>query len=225
MLSADHLSGETAEGRAHTGCAPVEARAYNGWVTADDGTRAGEDRAARACAETAEALRRAGVEPEALAELVPAGRRLLVLPRPATMRPIGEVWRLGSLLLDAEGGLWAAGRATRAAERGRPGYQSASREDRRDLAAAALHGGYPAGSPVNFDAQRLPLDTASVLALGDDAPIGIAAGDAERAANAGGLPEIRVRWRAGAPIDGAPTLEQYLRERAALLIDPPLGAD
>ena len=73
---------------------------------------------------------------EGLAEYVPAGHRLLVLPRAATMRPLGESWRLGSLLLDGEGSLYAAGRATRAAERGRPGYQSTSREQRREIAAA-----------------------------------------------------------------------------------------
>ena len=169
-----------------------------------------EDRAIRACTETIEALQRAGVAPEALAEFVPGGRRFLVLPKAATMRPLGQVWRLGSLLLDTSGTLWAAGRATRAAERGRPGYQSESREERRDVAAAALHGGYPEGTPVNFDARQLPLDEAAVRALATEEPIGWAAD------------EIRVRWRAGAPIDGAPTLEGYLRERAELLIHPPL---
>jgi hypothetical protein len=33
-----------------------------------------------------------------------------------------------------------------------------------------------------------------------------------------------VRWRAGAPLESAPTLEQYLAERVGLLVDPPLGA-
>lgn len=171
-----------------------------------------EDRAARACAETVDALRIAGVEPEGLAEFVPAGRRLLVLPKPATMRPLGEVWRLGALLLGTDGRLWAAGRATRAAERGRVGYQSLSREERLDLAAAALHGGYPAGAAVNFDAAPLPIDEASLRALGPDAPIGLSGG------------ELRVRWRAGTSLEGAQTLGQYLRERAGLLIEPPLGA-
>lgn len=174
--------------------------------------RSVEDRAARACAATVSALRFAGIVPEALAEFVPEGRRLFVLPRAATMRPIGEVWRLGTLLLGTEGGLWAAGKATRAAERGRVGYQSVSREDRRDLAAAALQGGYPIGTPVNFDARPLPLDIVALRSLCADSPIGLA-GD-----------EVRVRWRAGASLDEAPTLESYLRERASLLIDPPLGS-
>lgn len=171
-----------------------------------------EDRATRACTATVEALQRAGVAPEALAEFVPEGRRFLVLPKPATMRPLGEAWRLGSLLLATTGELWAAGRTTRAAERGRPGYQSESREERRDLAAAALRGGYLEGTPVNFDARQLTLDEPAARELSAEEPIGWADG------------EIRVRWRAGAPLEGAPALESYLRERAELLINPPLAA-
>lgn len=170
------------------------------------------DRASAAAEASAGALRRGAVEPEALAEFVPEGRRLGVLRRPASMRPLGEAWRLGVLLLGTDARLYAAGPATRAAERGRPGYQSLSREERRDIAAAALRGGYSAGAPVNFDAEPLPEDDAGLLALGDDAPIGVEAGD------------LRVRWRAGAPLVGAPTLERYLAERVALLVDPPLGA-
>lgn len=171
-----------------------------------------EDRAIQACTATLEALQRAGVAPEALAEFVPEGRRFLVLPRAAAMRPLGEAWRLGSLLLSTTGDLWAAGRTTRAAERGRPGYQSESREERRDLAAAALRGGYLEGTPVNFDARQLSLDESAVRELSADEPIGLADG------------EVRVRWRAGAPLEGAPTLESYLHERADLLINPPLAA-
>lgn len=172
-------------------------------------------RAAQACAETAAALRSAGVTPEALAEYVPP-RRVLLWTRPATMQALGEVWRLGALLLGDDGQLFAAGRATRAAERGRPGYQSVSREERREIAAAALRGGYPAGTPVNFDAAAIRLDPASLSASltatpeSPDSPVGFAEG------------EVRVRWRAGAPLTGAPTLASFLAERANLLIEPPL---
>jgi len=166
----------------------------------------GEDRAARACRATAAALRAASIATEALASFEPEGKRLLVLRRPAIMRPIGEVWRLGTLLLDTDAKLWAAGRATRAAERGRVGYQSVSREERREIAAAALRGGYPEGTPVNFDAVAMPLEASALRALDADAPIGVSDG------------EVRVRWRSGAPLQGAPTLAQYLSERADLLI-------
>ena len=178
------------------------------------------DRAVRACREAAGRLAHAGVTPEALAEFVPAGRRFGVLPRAATMRPLGEVWRLGALLLEADGDLFAAGRATRAQERGRVGYQSASREARRDIAAAALHGGYPAGAPVNFEARPLRLAELAQRQRTDqpaaeiepELPLGVHDG------------EFRVRWRAGAPLAGAQTLESYIAERVDLLINPPFAA-
>ena len=174
------------------------------------------DRAGRAIRVSVSELAQAGVVPAALAEFMPARRRFGVLPRPATMRPIGEVWRLGALLLGTDGRLFAAGHTTRAAERGRPGYQSQSREERRDLAAAALRGGYPLGTPVNFDAVPLRLDLgsgeASRSGSGADLPLGLYSG------------ELRVRWRPGASLEGAPTLEAYLDERVSLLIDPPLGS-
>lgn len=77
--------------------------------------------------------------------------------------------------------------------------------------ADPLRGGYPAG-PVNFDAVPLPLELDAAVELDAEAPLGVAEG------------ELRVRWRVGAPLEGAPTLEQYLAERVGLLVDPPLGA-
>lgn len=190
-----------------------------GTLTAYTG-RMGEDRPAelwddalRAAQDSARRLRQAEVTPGALAAYIPAGKRLGILPRPATMRPLGDVWRLGVLLLDTDGRLYASGRATRAEPRGRAGYQSQSREERRDLAAAALRGGYPSGTPVNFDAIPLTLEWA-LRAAGSDAtcPVGFT-DDA-----------LRVRWNRGASLQGAPTLAQYLDERVRLLVDPPLGS-
>lgn len=178
------------------------------------------DRAARGCLAAAGRLQAAGVTPEALAEFVPAGRRMLVFPRAATMRPLGEAWRLGALLLGTDGTLYAAGRATRAAERGRPGYQSASREERRDLAAAALRGGYPEGTPVHFDAA--PILFEDVASRRDPLEPGAPGGDALPLGIHDG--ELRVRWRPGATLEGAQTLESYLTERVELLINPPLAA-
>lgn len=174
---------------------------------AEDGPRA-------ACRAAVARLRGADVPTEALAEYV-APRKAFLRTRPATMRPIGEVWRLGSLLLDTEGNLYAAGHATRSAERGRPGYQSVSREERREIAAAALRGGYPIGTAVNYDAVPIPIPTPLVAEAGPydaDGPVGISEG------------ALRVRWRPGASLDGAPTLESFLADRVGLLVDPPLGA-
>ena len=168
--------------------------------------------AAEHCRETARRLTEAEVPTEGLAEFVPASRRLWVFPRPATMRAIDEVWRLGRLLLGLSGELYAAGRTTRAAERGRPGYQSLSREERKEIAAAALHGGYPVGATVNFDAAPLSLAAEFLRALDATSPLGLDGST------------LRVRWRAGAALAEAPTLEHYLRERSELLIKPPLGA-
>lgn len=160
---------------------------------------------------TAQALQTASIPTEALAAYVPEGRRFGIFPRAATMRPIGEVWRLGTLLLHTDGTLSQLGKATRSLERGRIGYQSLSREERRDIAAAALQGGYPEGTAVNYDAAPLELTDAAFAALDTGSLVGIADG------------EVRVRWRRGAALSGAPTLQQYLTERAELLIHPPFS--
>ncbi|MFD5599269.1 hypothetical protein ACFWHR_04350 [Leucobacter sp. NPDC058333] len=165
-------------------------------------------RARAACAETAGRLASAGVPREYLAEYVEPRRGFLRI-KPPTMRALGEVWRLGALLLTDSGELYALGHATRAAERGRPGYQSLSREERREIAAAALRGGYAVGDEVNYDAAPIPLD--ATPAVGTELPVGYDSG------------ELRVRWRVGAPLSGAPTLASYLAERADLLIDPPFS--
>lgn len=184
-------------------------------MTGEQGFEAALERAVAACVETARTLAAAGIAPEHLARVV-TPRRVLLWSRPDTMQEFGSAWRIGTLLLSTDARLYAAGRATRAAERGRPGYQSVSREERREIAAAALRGGIPAGDPVNFDAVPLPLraedapDGAPLqTVLADPAlPIGFSDG------------EIRVRWRAGAPLAGAPALADFLAERAALLRNP-----
>lgn len=191
----------------------VGERGYTGPVVELTEMRAAVERAGAAAHRAADQLRDASVAQEELAEYVPSRRGFLRM-KPPTMRPLGSVWRLGSLLLDADGALFALGHATRAAERGRPGYQSVSREERREIAAAALRGGYAAGTEVNYDAVPIPLDSASpetVLTLASELPVGFDSG------------EVRVRWRVGAPLSGAPTLEAFLHERVDLMIDPPFA--
>lgn len=201
----------------------------------DDASSAAALRGAReACERAASRLAEAGVATESLAEFVPERRRLL-MRKPATMRHLGDVWRIGPILLGADGSLYAGGRATRAAERPRPNYQSVSREERRDIAAAALAGGYAAGTPVNFDAVPIPFGSEAV---GDAASAGGEAGgsseDGEEAGAAHRLPpgspvvfsngEVRVRWHPTAPLTTAPTLAAFLEDRVGLLVDPPLGS-
>ncbi|MFF8817169.1 MULTISPECIES: hypothetical protein [Leucobacter] len=160
-------------------------------------------------------LRDSGVAPEALAVFVPERRKLLIRRKP-TMLPLGHVWRLGTLMIGADEGappaLYVVGKATRSAPRLHPGNQSISREERRDVAAAALNGGYAEGTPVNYDAVQINLAETALTALAPELPLGLVDG------------QLRVRWRAGAPLDGAQTFEAYLRERSDLLANPPQGA-
>ena len=129
------------------------------------------------------------------------------------MRPLLDVWRVGVILLGEDGAVYAAGQHTRAAERGRPGYQSVSREERRDIAAAALRGGYAVGAPVNFDARLLvtaPPHTPPITEVfSADSPLGLV-GD-----------EVRVRWSPSASLEDGPAFATYLADRVSLLIDPP----
>lgn len=191
-------------------------------VQQESGLEAAAAEAVDACREAVAALSAAAVAPEALAEYVEA-RRVLLVSRPARMVPLGEAWRLGALLLGTDARLYALGRATRAAERGRPSYQSASREERRDIAAAALRGGYAVGAPVNYDARELPLTPAGIAGLDAADPIGVDPGTASGPgpdAPASSAPVVRVRWRAGASLEGAPSLRAYLGERVSLLVAP-----
>lgn len=180
----------------------VNAHRYTGRVSAWDEAI---ERATNACAKAVATLNEAGIDPEALATLVPP-RRTFLRTKPASFEPGGEVWRLGTLLLDGDGALYAAGSATRSAERGRPSYQSNSREERREIAAAALKAGYRVGTPVNYGAIPIPLTEEFLRETAEDLPLALSEG------------EVRVRWRTGASVQGAQTLQSYLEERVALLV-------
>jgi hypothetical protein len=175
-------------------------------VTADDDAVA----AARALvqATTAE-LAAAGARDEALAEFVPAHRVLLV-DRPARMRPLGRVWRLGVVLLAPDGSLLATGGITRAVEPGHPGHVAASVEDRREHRAAAFRGPFPRGETVNYDAAPIRLE-ATALRDGSG-PLLLMDG------------RVLVRWSASLGDEAAAPFAPYLTERVELLLHPPEGA-
>ncbi|TQL47124.1 hypothetical protein FB562_0171 [Homoserinimonas aerilata] len=156
-------------------------------------------------ARAAAQLTAAGASDEALAEFVPARRVALIFTREATMRPLGRVWRLGVLLLDADGNAHTVGTITRAQHTGRPNHQSVSAETRRVQRAAALKAGYPDGETVNFHTTPIDPDNPAGPLLVHDG-------------------EARVRWVAGAAPDAAAPLDAYLAERIQLLLDPPEGA-
>ncbi|HEY8589778.1 MAG TPA: hypothetical protein VIL55_09535 [Naasia sp.] len=127
-------------------------------------------------------------------------RGLFGLGGGVVLRPAGRVWRLGVLLLDAEGRLYEAAVATRAVEPRHPNYQSVSGEHRRNLRRLALQGGFPEGESVNLDADELALDEDSLRA--GSGPLLL---DGDR---------LLVRW---APGRSHVPLRPYLEERARLL--------
>jgi len=107
----------------------------------------------RSLSRLAERLAGAGARTEALAEYLPPGRALGILPRPARMRPVGRVWRLGAFLLTPDGELLRTGRVVRVAGTDRRrSVVAASITERHELALAARRGGYREGETVNFEA-------------------------------------------------------------------------
>lgn len=159
-------------------------------------------------ADAALRLAEAGARDEALARFVPE-HRVMLLRRKAAMLPLGRVWRLGVLLLDAGGRLYATGSITRALEPGRRAYQSQSAELRREYRGAAFRGPFQAGETVNFDAGPIELEEEALRHA--SGPL-VLRGE-----------EAMVRWDASSP-DALAPLADYLADRVRLLAHPPEGA-
>ncbi|WP_448006466.1 hypothetical protein [Agromyces bauzanensis] len=167
-------------------------------------------RARESVSAAAAELRAAGARQETLAELVPE-RRVLGIPRAARMTPIGRVWRLGVLLVDADGALYETGRVVRAERPARKSIPAAAIAEQRAYRAAAVKGGIAEGETVDFGARRLDLDE-----LGRDGASGPLVLDAASG-------DVLVRWSPTQP-DALTPLDAYLRDRADLLVHPPEGA-
>lgn len=148
-----------------------------------------------------------GAPTETLAEYRPPHRTLLV-PRRASFLTRGRVWRLGVLLLAADGALFATGAVTRARDPKHPNYTSVSGEERRELREAAGRAGFGIHDTVNFDATPLPFDET----LGTVGPL-LLRGD-----------ELLVSWNASRTADSLRPFAAYLRERVELAARPPEGA-
>lgn len=163
---------------------------------------------ARAVADLAAASARS----EVLADFVPE-RRILGVPRAARMAPTGRVWRLGVLLLDAEGVVYATGRVIRAGRSARKSITANAVAEQRAYRAAAVKGGIAEGETVNFDASPIALELEALRTR--VGPLVLA--------SVGSVPEVVVRWdpnRADAVIP----LGAYLADRVDLLAHPPQGA-
>ena len=122
--------------------------------------------------------------------------------RPApTLQPAGRAWRLGVLLIDRQGRLFATGEVTRAIE---PQIAVTSRtllaEEKREIRRAAARGRFPEGEVVNHS--YTPIDLGELARAGASGPLSVVDGI------------VRVRWKAG---DGTRPLDAYLRERIGLL--------
>ncbi|MFC9560594.1 hypothetical protein [Agromyces sp. NPDC056965] len=162
------------------------------------------DAASAAAAE----LARHGARDEALAEYVPE-RRTLGISRAARMTPLGRVWRLGVLLVGADGRLFATGRVVRAERPVRRSTPAAAIAEQRAFAAAAAKGGFAEGETVNFGA--VPIDPVELVRSGASGAL-VVVGD-----------ELFVRWSPAQP--GALTpLDRYLADRVELLANPPSGS-
>ncbi len=177
-----------------------------------DGAEAAEAGDARIAGElkallqrTVQTLQETGARTEALGAFE-ARRRILGLRRDPVLADRGRVWRLGVLLLDAQGRLHTTGSVTRAVDPGRVTNQSERAELRRDDRRAAFQGTFERGDTVNFDTSEIALDIPALragegmLALRGDT--------------------VLVRWST-LPGAGLTPLEPYLADRAALLVAPP----
>jgi hypothetical protein len=142
-------------------------------------------------ARTVAELERIGATDEALATLR-TRRGLSALSAPMLI-PIGRAWRLGVLLLDRTGGLYATGEVTRAIE---PliavTNRSAEAERRRELRRMAARGPFPEGETINIDFVRLDVDA-------PEDPLSLEHG------------ELHVLLASGSRVP----LERYLRDRVA----------
>jgi hypothetical protein len=114
---------------------------------------------------------------------------------------VGEAWHVGVLLLTDTQAL-ATAEVLRAADPGRRGYTAESARERAARRAEALRGGFDEGEVVHVGWSRI--DVRAVDAGGASGPLALI----------DGVPSVR--WSAAG---GYMPLEQYLRERVALLRD------
>ncbi|MFE5670703.1 hypothetical protein ACFQ58_03740 [Agromyces sp. NPDC056523] len=171
-------------------------------------------RARDAVGRAVQALTEASARTETLAEYVP-GRRVLGVPRAPRMRVIGPVWRLGVLLLDADGRVYGTGRVIRAERAARKSVTAESVAEQRAFRAAAIKGGIAEGATVVFDAEPFELAAGALAAGATSGPLVLTTA-------VDGSAQVAVRWNPSRD-DALIPIESYLVERVDLLVNPPQG--
>ena len=146
---------------------------------------------------------------EQLAELT-VPNRFLGVQRSGRLKRLGDVWRLGIFLMDANGNLFRAGETVRAENLPHTDHNSAYKAERREIAYMAFRAGYSPGTVVNFRASRIDVDGDSLSSR--TGPLFVRGRD------------VAVRWRAGAPDIEAVVLKDYVAERLDLLLNPLVGS-
>ncbi|WP_316309425.1 hypothetical protein [Clavibacter michiganensis] len=166
----------------------------------------GDDDARAAAADLVELLRATVAElrarrapDEALAE-VRAKRSFGPIKRQPAMVPVGRAWRLGVLLLSADGSLRRTGSITRAVEPTRSQGLDSGVEARKEARRQAVRA-FEEGDAVDYDWKPIALDAAS-LARGSG-PLSLRGR------------EIRVQW--GPAAHETRSLDAYLADRIEVL--------
>ena len=153
-------------------------------------------------AATIATLKKTGAPIEALGELR-RGRGVGRLRTAPALHPVGHAWRLGVLLLTADGELFATGEITRAIEpQVAVTNHSESAERRREFRRAAVRGRFPEGETINHGFTPIALDAESLAQ--SSGPLLIENG------------AVVVRWSASL---GTRPLASYLADRTHLLTE------
>ena len=110
-----------------------------------------------------EQLLAADIPDEALGVWRPE-KKIFGVARPPAIDPVGRVWRLGVLLIDRDGTLYATGKLTRAiVPKDFNADKSLAGEAHREIQRAASRGSFRPGESVNYEWRRLDADQAQAL--------------------------------------------------------------
>jgi hypothetical protein len=96
-------------------------------------------------------------------------KKIFGVPRPRVIDPAGRAWRLGALLIDRNGQLYATGNVTRAiVPKDFNSDKTMAGHERREIQRAAARGAFRPGESVNYDWRRVTADEARELVAPTD---------------------------------------------------------